>query len=116
MSNKKTGEVDSYEATWESREGQKISTLVSTAPIFDEQGSYKGSFSVITDISQLKGLEREKANIVSMFAHDMRSSFTRIHGLGLRLFSKSAALDDDKKMEYLRIINKGGRQVGIFGG
>jgi len=106
MKKKKTGATDAYEVTWESREGQKISTLVSTVPIFDEQGLYKGSFSVITDISQLKVLEREKSNIVSMFAHDMRSSLTGIHGLGLRLFSKLDALDDDKKMEYLRVINK----------
>lgn len=106
MKEKKTGEVDSYEATWESREGQKISTLVSTVPILDEQGSYKGCFSVVTDISELKGLEREKANIVSMFAHDMRSSLTGIHGLGLRLFAKADSLDDEKKLEYLRIINK----------
>ncbi|MDY0040635.1 MAG: ATP-binding protein [Desulforhabdus sp.] len=106
MSSKLTGEIQSYEATWENREGQKISTLVSTVPILDEQGSLKGSFSVITDISQLKMLEREKANLVSMFAHDMRSSLTGIHGLGLRLFNKSDSLDDEKKMEYLRIINQ----------
>jgi two-component system phosphate regulon sensor histidine kinase PhoR len=51
-------------------------------------------------------MEREKANLISMFAHDMRSSLTGIHGLGLRLMNKSASLDEQKKDEYLRIINK----------
>jgi two-component system phosphate regulon sensor histidine kinase PhoR len=51
-------------------------------------------------------LEREKANMISMFAHDMRSSLTGIHGLGLRLLNKSATMDEERKTEYLRIINK----------
>jgi two-component system phosphate regulon sensor histidine kinase PhoR len=61
---------------------------------------------VLTDISGIKALEREKANIISMFAHDMRSSLTGIHGLGLRLLTKSDSLDEGKKVEYLKIINK----------
>ena len=42
-------------------------------------------YITIQDISALKTLEREKANLISMFAHDMNSSLTGIHGLGLRL-------------------------------
>jgi signal transduction histidine kinase len=41
-----------------------------------------------------------------MFAHDMRSSLTGIHGLGLRLLTKSASIEEEKKVEYLKIINK----------
>jgi signal transduction histidine kinase len=75
-------------------------------PIFDGQGNYRGKFSVITDVSHIKAHEREKANLISMFAHDMRSSLTGIHGLGLRLSTKFSSLDDHTREEYLRIINK----------
>lgn len=102
----RSGEILEYEVTWAGRNGSNITTLVSTVPLFDAQGCYKGSFSVITDISHLKTLEREKGNLISMFAHDMRSSLTGIRGLGLRLLTKSSSLDDQKKEEYLRIINK----------
>ena len=61
---------------------------------------------LISDISKLKALEREKANLVSMFAHDMRSSLTGIHGLGLRLFTKGDSIGTDKRLEYLKIINR----------
>lgn len=95
-----------HEMTWRGMDGRRIPTLVSHVPIFDYDGNYDGSFSVLTDISEIKSLEREKANIISMFAHDMRSSLTGIHGLGLRLLTKAASMDEEKKIEYLKIINK----------
>lgn len=100
------GEIVSYETTWAAREGEKISTIVSSVPMVGPDGDYKGSFAVVTDISHLKALEREKANMISMFAHDMRSSLTGIHGLALRLLNKSAGMEEERKTEYLRIINK----------
>ncbi len=98
--------IASYEATWTTNDGRKIPTVVSSVPIFDSWGAYRGKFSVITDISDLKAHEREKANLISMFAHDMRSSLTGIHGLGLRLLTKYSSLDDQRREEYLRIINR----------
>jgi len=105
MAKTEMGEVCSYEATWQAKEGEKRASLVSAVPIVNSHGDHRGAFAVITDISPLKALEREKANIVSMFAHDMRSSLTGIHGLGLRLLKKSDTLDEERKQEYLRIIN-----------
>jgi len=95
-----------HEITWKGRDGRRIPTIVSHVPLFDSDGAYEGTFSVLTDITGIKALEREKANIISMFAHDMRSSLTGIHGLGLRLLTKSASMEEDKKVEYLKIINK----------
>jgi two-component system phosphate regulon sensor histidine kinase PhoR len=61
---------------------------------------------VITDVSHIKTREREKANLISMFAHDMRSSLAGIHGLGHRLSTKFSSLDDHTREEYLRVINR----------
>jgi PAS domain S-box-containing protein len=93
-------------ATWTCKDGRKISAIVSSVPLFAADGQYRGSFAVVTDISHLKTMEREKANMISMFAHDMRSSLTGIHGLGLRLLTKSESIDEAKRSDYLRIINK----------
>jgi two-component system phosphate regulon sensor histidine kinase PhoR len=59
---------------------------------------------VFQDISDLKAQEREKANLISMFAHDMRSSLTGIHGLGLRLLNKAPDMNEEKQRQYLKII------------
>ena len=55
----------SFEIAWIRKGGAKIPTLVSPVPLHDEQGLFKGSFAVLTDITELKRtettlLERER--------------------------------------------------------
>jgi two-component system phosphate regulon sensor histidine kinase PhoR len=106
MQNRKESEMESYEVSWTSSDGSTVWAIMSPVSIFDSMGEYKGRFAVFIDISHLKGLEREKANLISMFAHDMRSSLAGIHGLALRLLNKSDSMDEEKKGEHLRIINR----------
>jgi len=56
---RKKGEREPYEIDWVRKDGGKISTIVSPSPIFDDAGRYKGSFAVITDISEIKRGQRE---------------------------------------------------------
>jgi len=51
------GKVSSYEIEWVCKDGKKIPTIMSPQAIFDEKGQFKGSFSVITDISSFKQVE-----------------------------------------------------------
>ncbi|NSW86410.1 MAG: PAS domain S-box protein [Syntrophobacteraceae bacterium] len=106
MATLKQGEVVSFETTYSDTEGRKLHTIVSCVPMLNLSGEYKGSFSVVTDISELKALEREKDNMISMFAHDMRSSLTGIHGLSLRLMNKAECIEEEKQNQYLQIITK----------
>ena len=69
------------------------------AALFDDDGKLIGGVEAFMDISELVAMERERANFISMLAHDMRSSLTGIHGLGLRLLTKSAVMDEEKKVE-----------------
>jgi len=55
---RRKGEDSAYEITWVRKDGTKLPTLVSPKAVFDEQGNFKGSFSVITDISDLKRVEK----------------------------------------------------------
>jgi PAS domain S-box-containing protein len=43
-----------YELTWSGKDGRKILTLTSSVPIFDREGNFKGSFAVLTDITDRK--------------------------------------------------------------
>jgi PAS domain S-box-containing protein len=45
---------EQYELTWTRRDGKPVPTLVSARPIFDGEGRYQGSVSVITDLTELK--------------------------------------------------------------
>ncbi len=45
------GVSSQYELSWTTKQGPKVHTIVSGVPILDEDGRHRGSFAVITDIS-----------------------------------------------------------------
>jgi len=57
VAKRRRGEVESYGLSWLKKDGQKILTRVSPKAIFDEHGQFKGSFAVITDITEHKQAE-----------------------------------------------------------
>jgi len=86
------------------RSGKTIPVRMNTAGLFDDEGQLLGGLEAFQDISHLKALEREKANLISMFAHDIKSSLTIIGGFVLRLIKKRSSLDEEKKIKYLDIM------------
>lgn len=98
--------VVSMETTIKNRAGEIIPIRMHTGALLNREGEVMGAVEVFQDISSLKALEREKDNIISMFAHDMKSSLTVIGGFVLRLLHKTTGLDEEKRDIYLRIIQK----------
>ena len=88
------------------REGKAVPVRFNAAALFDAQGKLMGGVETFMDISNLIAMERERANFISMLAHDMRSSLTGIHGLGLRLLRKGDDLDRTHERQYLEIITR----------
>jgi PAS domain S-box-containing protein len=54
---RKTGETESYKLEWIKKDGQKMMTMISPRPIFDTTGEYRGSFAVVTDVTEKLRLE-----------------------------------------------------------
>jgi two-component system, OmpR family, phosphate regulon sensor histidine kinase PhoR len=94
------------DSTIKNRHGETIPVRMNTAALLDDNGRLIGGVEAFQDISRLKTLEREKDNLISMFAHDMKSSLTVIGGFVLRLIKKSRQLDQEKQKEYLNIIKR----------
>ena len=57
IARRKNGEKGVYEVPWIKKDGQKLYTVVSPEPILDASGQYKGSFAVLTDITERKKAE-----------------------------------------------------------
>ena len=57
VARRRRGERESYELSWLKKDGKKIITLVSPKPILDERGQFKGSFAVVTGITERKQAE-----------------------------------------------------------
>jgi PAS domain S-box-containing protein len=54
---RKKHESSRYEMTLVRKDGEKVPTIVSPRPIFDDSGVFRGSYSAITDIGNLKRTE-----------------------------------------------------------
>jgi len=92
------------ETTIRNKYGETMPVRMNTAGLFDNHGKLIGGLEAFQDISYLKVLEREKANIISMIAHDMKSSLVIIGGFVLRLLNKGADIAKKKQQKYLEII------------
>lgn len=69
------------ESTITNKYGETIPVSMNTAGLFDNDGKLIGGLEAFQDISYLKALEREKANLISMIAHDMKSSLVIMGGV-----------------------------------
>jgi two-component system phosphate regulon sensor histidine kinase PhoR len=94
------------ETTIRRKDGESIPVRMHTAALMDEAGGLIGAVEAFQDVSSLKSMEREKDNLISMFAHDMKSSLTIIGGFVLRLLKKAENLSAEKQKNYLTVIQK----------
>ncbi len=103
------------ETTIKNKRGETIPVRMHTSGLFDDNGHLIGGLESFQDISRLKSLEREKDNLVSMFAHDMKSSLAIIGGFALRLLKKVRQIDEEKQKRYLGIIkNESGKLESLI--
>jgi len=94
------------ESTVRTKGGETIPVRMNVAALFDENGNLIGGVESFQDISALKALERERNNLISAFAHDIKSSLTIIGGFVLRLVHKADTLDSQKEKRYLEVIRE----------
>jgi PAS domain S-box-containing protein len=59
LKERKKGASETYEIEFTKKDGSKLPVVLSASPIFDEKGVFKGSFAVLTDISERKKMEEE---------------------------------------------------------
>ena len=71
------GDSSPYEITWKRGDGRKITTLVSPKSILDPEGQFRGSFAVITDITERKQMQEE----LRKSAEEWQNTFDSIQDL-----------------------------------
>jgi PAS domain S-box-containing protein len=81
------GESTQYEVTWTRSDGKKIPTIVSGAPMVDDEGNHLGSFAVITDITELRASQEALEDSTEM----MRRIFDESQ-LGIELYDSEGIL------------------------
>jgi two-component system phosphate regulon sensor histidine kinase PhoR len=92
------------ETTIKRKDGSAVFLSITTAPFFDSKGILTGGIELFRDITEFKRLERERKNILSMFAHDMKSPITVAGGYLSRLIMGKAGPLTEKQQGYLGIM------------
>ena len=89
------GETVQFERTQRMPHGGTIDLSATYIPRHDMQGRIEGFYSMTTDISELKRLDRMKSEFVSTVSHELRTPLTSIRGsLGLLAGGVAGALPD----------------------
>jgi two-component system, OmpR family, phosphate regulon sensor histidine kinase PhoR len=86
------------------KSGELITIVASISPLFDEDQNFIGGVELFRDITEIKKLERERKNILPMFAHDMKHPVITAGGFVSRLLSGKAGPVSEPQAEYLNII------------
>ena len=94
------------ETTIKKKNGERIALSVATSPLFDDQGVLAGGVELFRDITETKRLERERKNMLTMFAHDMKNPVMASGGFVSRLLSGKDGALTDKQKNHLEIIRE----------
>jgi PAS domain S-box-containing protein len=90
------GQATQYELDWIKSTGESVSTIVSGAPILDKTGKHKGSFAVITDITELKRSREalsESAEMMRLIFEESQVGIELFDSDGILIAANRAALD-----------------------
>ena len=94
------------ETTITHADGREIPVSLRIAAMYDQKGRLVGAVELFADISRVKRLEAERAQTLSLFAHDMKSPLIAVGGLVERLLQGRAGELEPKQAEYLGIIQR----------
>ena len=102
----KEKQVVHTETKIKTRTNQIVPVAMTISAMFDHDGRLMGAVEVIEDISKLKNLEKERISLISMVAHDMKSSLVSLGGFASRLMTKDPENLSSQQTRYLEIIKK----------
>ena len=81
------------------KSGDCILLSVTTAPLFDQAGTFHGGIELFTNISKNLKLDQERKNILSMFAHDIQNPVLIAGRFTRRLLAGKAGPPIGKQVE-----------------
>jgi two-component system, OmpR family, phosphate regulon sensor histidine kinase PhoR len=93
------------EAPLKKKNGESLILFFTVFPLLDDSGHFIGGVELFRDITEIKTLERERKNFLSMFAHDMKNPIVISGGYLTRLLSEKAGPLTEKQKEYLTLIS-----------
>ena len=82
-------------------DGQSVTTLVNSTPIFSEDGEITSVVATLQDMTPLEELERIRSEFLGMVSHKLRTPLTAIKGSATTVLSASSAMNDSEMRQFL---------------
>ena len=115
MAARRRGEDAPYGATFLRKDGSTLHAIVSPRPLFGAQGNFRGSFAVITDITERKRAEearrvyaarleqsnRDLQDFAYVASHDLQEPLRKIRAFGDRLVTQYRGSLDERGRDYM---------------
>jgi PAS domain S-box-containing protein len=92
------------ELTLTTRGGQGVPVMLSAFALRDDAGAPLGGVMILRDLTPIKRLEKERRDMVNMFAHDLKTPVVGVAGLVRRLRQGKAGPVSPEQIKYLDII------------
>jgi PAS domain S-box-containing protein len=102
----KKQQTAAVETNIKQKSGELITIVASISPLFDKDQNFIGGIELFRDITEIKKLERERKNILPMFAHDMKNPVITASGFLSRLLSGKVGSLTEPQLNTLHIIKE----------
>ena len=103
LESRKQGVNGTHETVFITKSGRRITCKVSPTGIFDENGEFKGSLGMVTDITELKQVEEElkrsRANILAVIENTDDIVFSLDSELNLIVFNSQFSLNAKRRFD-----------------
>jgi two-component system, OmpR family, phosphate regulon sensor histidine kinase PhoR len=94
------------EGTLVRKDRRSIFFTVTSAPLFDDSGTFVGGVEIFRDITEIKRLERERRNMLSMFVHDMKNPLIVIHAYIAKLIQRKKPVEQERERYLTMALNE----------
>ena len=83
-------------------DGQSVTTLVNSTPIFSEDDEITSVVATLQDMTPLEELERIRSEFLSMVSQELRTPLTAIKGSATTVLSASSAMNDSEMRQFFQ--------------
>lgn len=107
-----SGISESYELSWDHKDGNIVPTIVSATPYIDHNGTFAGTFAVITEISAQKDAEESIQFYLDLLTHDVANQLQVIMtSSGLLEEEVPSSYIEDARQDILAAVNRCNRLI-----